>query len=221
MSLNQLLMLGFSVFIEGGRLRVVYLNGTQKQLSEDEALAVVRDIGKLIPDIMMTYEEYDAANYKLKQGIYRPSLRLEFNPVANCPKDPICFFNVVLTRQRSKAGHYEKGDPLPKGHFTVERKQKFREFWESCGLNNNFSPTKYHERMGKLKGIIFTGQRNEKKPNKINNVQPLELTAEKIRLLVATHKERTEGTQTAPNYRIESAHKDTEASQYWNGSQLD
>jgi hypothetical protein len=208
MSLNQLLMLGFAVSIEGGRLRVVYLNGTQKQLSEDEALEVVKDIGKLIPDVMMTYEEYDAGNYKLKQGIYRPSLRLEFSPVANCPKDPICFFNVVLTRQRSKAGHYEKGDPLPKGHFTVERKQKFRAFWESCGLATNFSPTKYHERMGKLKGLIFTGIRNEKKLNKINDVKPMEISAERIRLLVATHKERTDDALSASNYRIESAHKD-------------
>ena len=221
MRLNQLLLIGFSVSVQRGCLRVTYLNGTEKHLNSEDCLQILKEIGQLIPDIMMTYEEYSAGNYKVSQGILRPTLRLEFSPFANCPKDPICFFNVVVTRQRCKAGHYNKSDPLPKGHFTVERKQKFRAFWESCGLNNNFSPTKYHERMGKLKGIIFTGQRNGKKPNKINNVQPLELSAEKIRLLVATHKERTEGTQTAPNYRIDSAHKDTEASQYWNDSQLD
>lgn len=221
MMLDKLLSVGICVAVKQGRLTATYLNGQAKELTPDEVRTVLKEIGKLTPAIMMTYLGYDTGNYLIGQGKRRPSLRLEFCPFANCPKDPISFFNVVLTRDRAHSGGHAKGDPLPKGHFSVSRRHDFYKLWDNCGLPNGFSPTKYHERMGKLKGIIFTGVRNEKKLNKINDVSPLELSLDDIRRLVATHKERTNSTQIAHNYRIRTAHKESGESPYWQGSQPD
>lgn len=219
--LNKLLSVGIQVAIKQGRLTATYLNGQAKELTADEVRTVLKEIGKLTPVIMMTYLGYDTGNYQISQGKRRPSLRLEFSPFANCPKDAITFYNVILTRERDQAEGRLRGDPLPKGHFTITRRHGFYKLWESCGLANDFSVTKYHERMGKLKGIIFTGIRNETKPNKINEVQPLELSEHEIRRLVATHKERINSTQTAHNYRTVTAHKESHENQYWQGSQPD
>ena len=66
-------------------------------------------------------------------------------------------FNVCLVRQRSTK-NYERGSPLPKGHFTAKQNSHFIKMWRSTLIPMPKSFTAFHDCMGKLKSITFKAE---------------------------------------------------------------
>lgn len=89
-------------------------------------------------------------------------------------------FNVNIRRQKdSKYG--KRGDLLPKGRFSAGKQRKFVEFWLRCDFEIPHGRScSYHDYMGNLKRIIFTGEIDKGERLKKGSIQPLNLSYEEI-----------------------------------------
>lgn len=90
-----------------------------------------------------------------------------------------CAFNGTIRRQRSVRGH-EAGKRLPKGRFIPPKHGAFIKFWRSTGLAFARSPSEYHECMGRLKPLVFTGCLLDGNKLDKNSLTPLNLEFDRI-----------------------------------------
>jgi len=87
-------------------------------------------------------------------------------------------FNANLDRARTTSKG-SMGSPLPKRQFRVGKRTGFYEFWRASGLDIPQRLSSFHDYMGNLKNLIFTGSFT--KGEKLNN--------KSLRVLSLSHSE--------------------------------
>ncbi|MDH0623065.1 hypothetical protein N5E30_16865 [Pseudomonas chengduensis] len=197
--LLDLLELGDVVSIESGVLQISQANDRRQYLSPfcAEARPLMREILTLLPGTdAFEYIGCSTGFYGQKKA---PGLTLQFRELVS-RTDAYAIFNVCLTRQRNtKSGR--QGQPLPKGHFRVSKKHAFFAFWESTPLPFPRRTAALHDYMGKLRGIVFTGQKGAEKAARLDagSLRPLCISAAEIRAALMPDNARTAGGQQPDN----------------------
>nr|WP_067297720.1 hypothetical protein [Marinobacterium profundum] len=177
---ESLLAKGHILFIEKGRL---YLESASSKpvptdWLDENYLTLVDGILKQVGIDALIYESYSTGKYGPKMV---PGVTLQFYrqlTQTNC----YAIFNAELTRSRTgKSG--KAGAPLPTGEFRLKKKAGFRKFWLS-GLDEPRRWSDMHDRMGKLKGILFIGTQHSdparKDRVKASTLVPLSLSHKQL-----------------------------------------
>ncbi|SIS82632.1 hypothetical protein [Neptunomonas antarctica] len=121
------------------------------------------------------FAAYTTGYYKGAHGA--GGLTLNFNNIVTGISSFISY-NVSLKRERS-TNSGKKGEALPNGRFNAGKSRAFLQFWSSTGLNKPKRPSGYHDCMGKLKEIVFTGEVVNGKLSK-HSFKPLNISIEEI-----------------------------------------
>ena len=155
----------------------------------------------------LEYLGYSAG--KFGGGRY-PGIDLQFRSMAD-GSNRHGLFNVELHRDRNTKGG-TKGSPLPPGQFRVRQGHKFYKFWSSTGLPIPRRLSAFHDYMGKLRNLIFTGGTIE--GERVADLRPLTLSHPTLcRLLeVALPDSARTSSGQLPDY-IRTSHPDKEAAQ--------
>jgi hypothetical protein len=167
-----------SVRISNGQLEIL-----PHSVKEVPAEWLKKNQERIIFEILklLSLDAYQYLSYKTghfgKAHIY-DGVHLSFINIRNAEQS-YAVFNAELYRERNTK-HGEAGQTLPKGQFRVTKKCMFYRFWLNTGLSIPSRLGLFHDYMGKLKGIVFTFDVNEK--NKANNktIMPLNVTYEAI-----------------------------------------
>jgi len=143
------------VAITNGRLILESHSGKSvaKEWLNDHEDQIVKEILCVMNVGAFVYDGYSTGRYgkRLASGV-----TLQFTSLAS-GKYLYVIYNVDLTRDRNTA-HGKKGDPLPKNHFRARRRGLFFKFWEMTGLQMPSRLSSFHDYMGNLKGLVFTGE---------------------------------------------------------------
>lgn len=175
--LGRLLARGDKVSIENGRLCVLPNSGN---LVPHDWLSVKLDqlLCEAITQLGLTvfrYRSYSTGSYgeHLASG-----LTLQFCTLVS-EEDSYVIFNVDLTRVR-KSKNGRAGTPLPKGQFRAGERSHFYKFWKKSGLKMPCRLSSFHDYMGNLKGMLFTG--NYKKDERLDaaSLRPLSISYEQF-----------------------------------------
>ena len=203
-SLSKLFNCGYYIQIEHGRLAVSNVTGQEVQLNQQESESLLSDIAGLVDIPLAHYKYYTAGKFK---GRYE-GINLQLKCLNIPPYDRFTLFNAELTYQRTIKNHgKKKGDSLPKNQFTPKPESNFIKLWEACKIPKPASRTRYHERMGKLKGIILTGKVDPINDEKLNEICPFDISHTELEHLLE-HSHRISSTQITHNDRIKLAHKE-------------
>ena len=174
---RKLLSQGDQISIEQGQLVIRPKSGKlipPKWMAEN-APTICNQILEAAGVIAFQYEGYTVGCYgKYKAG----GLTLQFTQALN--REPAyLIFNADLVRDRNTR-HGKKGSPLPEGQFRVGKRSAFVQFWESSGLELPRHLASFHDYMGKLKNVVFTGCYHEGEKLDKKTTQPLSLTHSQI-----------------------------------------
>jgi hypothetical protein len=175
--LNQLLDRGDQVSIEGGKLVLIPASGNPVpsdwfDINESE---LVEQIAVQTGVVILRYTCYSTGNFGQHLA---PGVALQFESVST-EHSPYVVFNCLLTRDRTTR-HGKAGAPLLKRHFRLNKKHKLRGFLKLAGVEIR-SLSVVHESMGRLKGLLFTGQYiNEGKLYK-DSIMPLNMSAQQVK----------------------------------------
>lgn len=210
---------GDIVSIDNGLLHIIQADGHRQSLSPFcvEAKPLMREI------LTLSSRVYALEYIGCSTGFYgqnkAPGLTLQFFDLVS-RNDAYTIFNVHLTRQRNtKAGR--QGQPLPKGHFRISKGHKFYGFWESTSLPMPRRLASFHDYMGKLSGILFTGQKVGEKDSRLisGSVRPLFLSAAEIRASMMPDNGRTVARQQSDITRTNVTDNRFAECQYWQALQ--
>ncbi len=163
-SLDKLLPKCEKVEITDGRLIIAPASGRDVPadwLSEHESSLII-EIVNLLNIKVYKYTGYSTGRY----GKHRSEgVCLQYENLIN-GDEAFAILNVQLTRQRTTK-HGAVGSDLPVGQFHVGTKHNFYKFWVSTNIKLPARLSSFHDYMGKLKGLVFTGELGLK--NKIRN----------------------------------------------------
>ncbi|MBQ0759453.1 MAG: hypothetical protein KBT72_07360 [Zhongshania sp.] len=153
--LQSLLSRGDWVAVEGGRLLVeaasrIEVPDEWLQAKSDQLL---RDIAAESGQTLFAYCGYTTGIYRANQS---PGVTLRYSNMLTGEHAHV-IFNAELHRGRNTA-HGKKGSPLPKGRFRVNRGYSFVRLWQRLGLDLPRRLSDFHDRMGKLKGVVITAK---------------------------------------------------------------
>lgn len=101
---------------------------------------------------------------------------LLINPVSK--KRGRISYNVGLKRTKN-GPKYKKGDRLPNKRFIAPKGGAFVQLWRSAGLKDPHRFSDFHDYMGKLKGVIFSGEYVETGAKK-ETFKPMSISFEEI-----------------------------------------
>lgn len=171
--LERLLIKGDLVAIENGGLKLEPASGKPVP---SEWLAHHQD--QIITEILtrtgvdaFVFEDYSTGSYVAGQG---GGVTLQFTGLLT-GSNPYVIFNANLKRSRkTKSG--KKGSPLPKGQFHVGKRSHFYKFWKATGLRMPTRLSVFHDYMGNLKGLLFTGDFQKETRLNAETVRPLNIT---------------------------------------------
>jgi hypothetical protein len=108
--------------------------------------------------------------------------------------------------------HYErgpkKGKRKPGKQFTPKQRSIFVGFWQRCGLKVPERLGKFHDYMGHLHGIAFSGARRQERFDKAT-LGPATITETALRRVICPHTIRTTSAQLPHNSRTTFPHKDS------------
>jgi len=180
----------------------VWLN---KMIARGDSVAI--DNGRLVVHDAYHYQSYSTGRYS---GARISGLTLQFeNTLTGEPA--YCCFNTELTYQRS-GKHGKQGEPLPDKQFYVKSRTQFYKLWEACQLPKPQSNSRYYEVMGKLKGIVFTGEVTKGERLNTGNLKPLSISSELIDSTInkryPPHKKHIRNTQAPHKEHTSPPHKD-------------
>lgn len=171
------------------------------------------------------YRSYSTGNYLVKGSTRRGGLTLQFESLLTGESAHITY-NVNLMRTRSTE-HGKKGDPLPKGHFTVNKGHHLYKFWQSTGVAFPRRLSALHDYMGNLETLIFSSEidaTTSKIINKVKIIPLLSISVEQLRAELDIPQEvtdirRTVGRQATDNCRTIDTDKDSLIAQSEQGLQ--
>ena len=85
-------------------------------------------------------------------------------------------FNAELSRKRATRRHHA-GTRLPGKQFRISRRHLFYRFWRDTGLPVPPRLGAFHDYMGNLRKVQFSGELVADKPNRLNasSLQPLQI----------------------------------------------
>ncbi|EAR62903.1 hypothetical protein MED92_07286 [Oceanospirillum sp. MED92] len=157
--LNSLLKRGDKISIHQGILQIDPASG--KPVPDTW---LMKHQGELVSEICKSCGTHSFKFYKYSTGNYCKAggVTLHFIDLLT-GSDAYCIYNVALTRKHASK-HGSKGSSLPKGKFRAGSRSDFVKFWIRSGLQLPKDNSSFHDRMGKLKKIIFTAEydRNER-----------------------------------------------------------
>jgi hypothetical protein len=128
-------------------------------------------------------------------------------------------FNVNLTRQRT-VGSKKAGSPLPDKQFWITENMAFYRFWASTGLKFPQRLCSFHDYMGRLKKVIFTGKSRVDDRILKPTLTPACITQEAIRSSMLTDNLQTTVKQLADNLQTTYPDKLSFAGETGRGLQL-
>jgi hypothetical protein len=115
-------------------------------------------------------------------------------------------FNADLKRKRSTKKH-KIGTPLPSGRFSVGRRSLFYKFWVSTSLPIPSRLSAFNDRMGKLKGFVFTAKISKAKRLDAKSLRPL--LNDQLSVMPLANKVRTNVKQFSNNEQTRIANNDS------------
>jgi len=197
-----LLSRGDLVAIEHGRLRLEPVSGelVPDEWLDDHQDKIISEIIKRTGTDAFIYESYDTGSYSehLFDGV-----SLQFISVLT-GTNLYVIFNANLKRGKSTANG-KAGTPLPRRHFRVSKSHHFYKFWLKTGLQIPRRLSSFHDYMGNLRGIIFTGDCKEDKRIEKDTLVPLNITYHQLKKAFATQympdKSQTTAGQLPDNSR--------------------
>jgi len=178
-SVKDLLTRGDELEIVDGRLNIIAESGllvpeTWLKLHEDKL--VYELVSQMAIDVLV-YESYSTGRYGAKR---HSGVNLQFlNLLTDDSRYAV--FNADLDRiKATKKGPI--GSPLPNGQFRVGKRGRFCKFW--LNANQPLPPrlSSFHDYMGNLKGMLFTGivgrdERLDKQSIKLLNITYVQIVA--------------------------------------------
>jgi hypothetical protein len=219
--LDKLLSRGDRVEVSNGRLKITPRSGKTvpaEWLNENES-SIVIEIANLLNIGAYRYTSYSTGNYgKPRKG----GVALQFDDMLN-GNEAHAILNVLLTRKRSTK-HGKVGADLPDGQFRVGTKHNFYKFWVSTNIKLPARMSSFHDYMGKLKSLVFTGELGLK--NKISNetLKPLNVRYEQIITRISQpipDKVQTISRQMPYNFQTKTPDKEMTKSLAANDTQAD
>jgi len=175
--LNKMLTRGDIISVTDGRLCIT--PASKKDIPNDwmkeNQLTLIQQCADQLGINTYLYEGYTTGKYG--KGKHE-GVTLIFTQLSSDTSAFVCF-NANLKRQRNTKG-INKGKSLPDGQFSVSAKGAFYSFWLTSGLKPPASTTRFYDRMGRLKNIVFTAdiQKNERLEKK--TIRPINITHEQI-----------------------------------------
>jgi hypothetical protein len=115
-------------------------------------------------------------------------------------------FNADLKRKRSTKQH-KVGTPLPSGRFAVGRRSLFYKFWVSTSLPIHSRLSAFNDRMGKLKGFVFTANISKGKRLDAKSLRPL--LNDQLSVMPLVNKVQTNVKQFSNNEQTRIANNDS------------
>lgn len=202
-SLRDLLARGDCVAVKQGRLIITPVSGKPvppEWLAEHER-HLIAQAGELAGIPALEYLGHSVGNYgpKLAGGA-----TIQFRCLRT-GRDWYSVFNVETTRKRTTATG-RAGQPLPKGHFRVGKKSAFLRFWNSTGLAIH-RLSDFHDYMGNLSGIIFTGTQGERERLEAQSTAALSLSADQLQMAARISDSRLTTSRHQPD-RHQTTHPD-------------
>lgn len=156
--LNTLLNRGDKVMIEQGVLKITPHSGKAVPMKWYKAneQQLVKELCRRTGTRGYRFESFTTGRYSVKGSTKKGGITLLFSDVVTGTAVSM-LFNADLTRTRNTvAGN--KGSSLLGKKFTVSKRSGFYGFWISAGLKLPPSLSKFHDYMGNLKPLVFTGE---------------------------------------------------------------
>ena len=153
--LQSLLSRGDRVVVAGGRLVVEAASGivVPDEWLQAKSDQLLRAIAAESGQSLFVYCGYTTGRY----GAHKSAgVTLRYSNMLTGEHAHV-IFNAELHRDRNTA-HGKKGSPLPKGRFRVDRGYAFVHFWQRLGLELPRRLSDFHDRMGKLSGVVITAK---------------------------------------------------------------
>lgn len=198
---------GDRLCIHNGKLQVVLASGEAFEYA-NYGQFLIDEIIELLGVPVFEYIGYSTGKYS---GGKYAGVTLQFNNVLTGQSGFACF-NAVVNYQRTTRS-YKKGSPLPKKQFRLKSRSCFHTFWKKTGLPK---PPRYYDRMGNLKGVLFTASYVAGEKFKNESIAPLNVTFEQIQL--ATHS-RLSHDQAATKPQPNITTKEYQEAQTYQGLQ--
>lgn len=204
LTLTQLLARGDAVAVEQGRLKLTPASGrpVPAEWLSTNSRALIAQAASITGTTALQYIGYSVGNYGPTRA---GGITLQFCCLVT-GEERFVIFNAHTKRARtSKSG--KAGDPLPKGQFRVGKRSGFYRFWESTNLAYQ-RLANIHQRMGNLRGLIYTADISDKGRIASATLRPLEFSSLAI-------NSQTSRNQFAINSQTAFANKEPPQSQQW------
>lgn len=207
----RLLYRGDEIAFEQGALVIRSASGEDVPSSwlRENQVQITKELVTMLGIDLVRCIGYSTGCYGIK---HCPGVSLQFEWIVS-GGDAYVVFNADLKRAKStKAG--AKGAPLPKGHFRVGGRSKFVKFWARIGLQMPKRLSSFHDYMGNLKKLIFTGMIKEGEKLDKDSIKPFSISADEVssRFKELTDNTRTTSRQSTDNIRTNDPDKQTHES---------
>lgn len=190
MLLHRLLESSDAVEINKGHL--VISPASNRDITEDwiskNSEELMKEIAKITGVTALQYHSYSTGLYNGYEGV-----TLQFINILT-GENPYAVFNADLKRIRNTAAG-KAGGSLPKGHFRVGKRSKFYQFWIRANLAVPKRMSSWHDYMGNLKQLVFSGEIDSIDRLSKDTVSPLNISYELILSSVNTHNMQTTHSQ--------------------------
>lgn len=174
---SRLLVRGDSLAIENGRLRLEAASGAPVPDSwlESHYDQLVAEALEHTGIDALLYDSYSTGNYGARKT---PGVTLQFSSLLTA-RSAYTIFNAELTR-RKNTSKGKAGNPLPPRQFRVGKKSGFYKFWQASGLVAPPRLSSFHDYMGNLRGILFTGSFKEGERLVSGSIHPITITHQQL-----------------------------------------
>ena len=169
----DLLQRGDEIYIAGGRLVINSKSGkpVPDEWFKEKSHDLTCDILNKTNTEAFIYESYSTGQYGSKRY---SGVTLQFTSLLS-GNEAFAIFNADLKRLKT-AIKGKKGEPLPTGQFRVGKKSGFHKFWNQTGLDLPPRLSSFHDYMGNLKPLFFTGDYRQGKKLSNESLRPLNIS---------------------------------------------
>lgn len=183
--LDLLTAQGHGVAIQSGSLAITPASGSPVPINwlAENQLGLVTEIVKRKQLSAFVFIDHSTGCYPY------PGLQLQFVDLLT-GESAYTVFNADLKRARNSR-HGKKGSALPAQQFRLTKHYNFYKFWLSTGVKVPPRLSAFHDYMGNLKPLIFTG---EMTPNKAERIASASLQPLNIRFCEVVIPDNTQTT---------------------------